>query len=48
MAGPEVIQGEAAFLPGAWETEEELQTMAAVHGSVAVGRPFLRSYLLCR
>ena len=47
MAGPGVIRGEAvAFLLGAWETEE-LQTMAAAHVPVVVGRPFLHSFLLC-
>ena len=39
MAGPEASLGEAAAFPlGAWEMEE-LQTMAAVHGLVEVGRP---------
>ena len=45
MAEPGVIQGEAEFPPGAWETEE-LRTMAAARVPVAVDRPFLHSSLL--
>ncbi len=45
MVGPGVIQGEAAFPPGAWETEE-LRTMAAARVAGEVGRPFLHSSLL--